>query len=481
MAGFGYAAKYTAVLGLPYALGFLAWKLRRDRTAMVSAAAVVSGCALLMMAPWLAKNWLWVHNPLAPFFNAWFPNRYVTIGFEREYLEYLRHYDLTSLRQIPSQITIGGRLSGIFGPVFLLMPLALAALRRPAGRRLWLAALVFGIPFLRNIGTRFLIPAAPFLAVAFAMAVLSWGRAGRYLATGLVVAHALLSWPDVLNLYAGPYTWRLRKVAHREALRIKPEEGYLLSNLPGYGMARLLERVVPAGTPVLALNPLPEAYTNRDVLVGYQSASNRVLQDILWTPLVPGSAPTRLLRFRFAPQNLQAIRVVQTGRHQSEYWSVTELRMFHDGRERPRASDWRLRAHPNPWYVQMAFDNSLVTRWSSQQGLFPGMFLQADFGGGLMVDAVEITCSRDQRHVRLRLEGQDAEGQWKTLAASPGESELEPLFGLRRAAIEELKARGIGYLVVMATDLFADDFFSHPSLWGFRQVGEVSGYRLYEL
>jgi len=59
------------------------------------------------------------------------------------------------------QVTTSGHLGGLLGPVFLLAPLALFSLRRKEGRRLLLAALVFGANYFDNIGTRFLIPSLP--------------------------------------------------------------------------------------------------------------------------------------------------------------------------------------------------------------------------------------------------------------------------------------------------------------------------------
>ena len=51
-------------------------------------------------------------------------------------------------------------IGGMFGPVFLLAPLGLLALRLKSGRRLLLAALVFALPAYLNTGTRFLIPSS---------------------------------------------------------------------------------------------------------------------------------------------------------------------------------------------------------------------------------------------------------------------------------------------------------------------------------
>src|SRR5207237_9356327 len=101
-----------------------------------------------------------------------FPNPYIHISFEEEYAQHMRHYGLKSDREIPLEVTVrGGALCGFLGPIFLLSPLALLALRLPQGRTLLLAALVFLIPYTANIGTRFLIPALPFVTLAMGLAV----------------------------------------------------------------------------------------------------------------------------------------------------------------------------------------------------------------------------------------------------------------------------------------------------------------------
>ena len=80
-------------------------------------------------------------------------------------------YHLKSRWEIPLQATVYGSLSGLLGPVFLLAPLGLLALRRREGRQLWLAALVFGANYFSNITTRFLIPPLPFVALAMMLAL----------------------------------------------------------------------------------------------------------------------------------------------------------------------------------------------------------------------------------------------------------------------------------------------------------------------
>lgn len=479
LAGFGYAVKYTAFLAVPYALGFVGFKLWRARKPWLRPLLVVGICAAAMMVPWMAKNALWLDNPFSPFFNSIFPNPYVYISFEKQYAQHMRHYgELKSLWEYPLELTVrGGRLCGLLGPLFLLAPLGLAALRFPAGRQLLLPAGLFALPYLANTGTRFLIPAVPFLSLAMALALTAW----RPLVAVLVLAHAVLSWPVVLQRYCAIYAWRLEKIPVRQALRLESEDSYLTRKMFFYPMARFIEEQVLPGSKVLSFNQLPEAYTSREILVVYEAALNNRLGDILQLPLIPEFQPTWQHSFRFPAQPLAKIRVVQTASGGPDLWSVSELRVFEGLRELPRSPIWKLRAWPNPWDVQSAFDNSPVTRWRSWQSLFSGMFLEVDFGGPTTIDSVRLDCSGDQYLVRMKLEGQEPSGTWKTLADSPQQAELPPPPRLRQAAIEEARARGIGYLVIQDSDFGADDFRQKAALWGIRLVGERKGLRLYKL
>ena len=182
VAGFAFAAKYTAWPALVYAVGFVALKNRK-------AILPVAACAAVVIAPWLLKNWIYLQNPVAPFFNRQFPNPYVMAGFEDTYRKVLSMYHLKSRWEIPLQATVYGSLSGLLGPVFLLAPLGLLALRRREGRQLWLAALVFGANYFSNITTRFLIPPLPFVALAMMMAL----SAVPYLSVVVTVLAAIIS------------------------------------------------------------------------------------------------------------------------------------------------------------------------------------------------------------------------------------------------------------------------------------------------
>src|SRR5665213_808212 len=80
LAGYCYAAKYTAVVMLLYAVGFVAWRTRRMRPALL-----VAACSLVMAAPWIVKDWIYIGNPVAPFANHYFQNPNIHVSFEHNW------------------------------------------------------------------------------------------------------------------------------------------------------------------------------------------------------------------------------------------------------------------------------------------------------------------------------------------------------------------------------------------------------------
>jgi hypothetical protein len=81
----------------------------------------------------------------------------------------------------------------------------------------------------------------------------------------------------------------------------------------------------------------------------------------------------------------------------------------------------------------------------------------------------------------LRLEGEDARGQWKLLTPAPQQTEEARPIGLRKAVAAELKRRGIDYLLLFDQDDGAADLRRNPARWGIRQVGAYQHARLYAI
>jgi 4-amino-4-deoxy-L-arabinose transferase-like glycosyltransferase len=479
-AGFGYAAKYTAALAIPFAAGFVAWRLIVARQKIWKPLAIVILCALAVMTPWLAKNWLWVDNPFSPFFNKWFPNPYVHVSLEEEWTTFLRTYNqITSFRQIPVEVTMrGNALCGLLGPVFLLAPLALFALSERAGRRLLAAALVFGATYPMNIGTRFLIPPLPFVALALGMVLVR----NRALAPAVLMFHAVASWPPEIRHYAHPSAWRLEKpFPWKQAFRKESEDAYLARSMPEYVAARMIEQFVPAGEPVFAIRQTAQSYTSREILIAYQAGFNHTTCDILWTPVVDDFHPRRHVVFRFPGRALRGLRVVQTASSRYEHWTIAEFHVLSGAAEVPRSPQWRTHVKPTPWDASLALDGNLATRWRSWQSLFPGMYFGVEFERPETVDAVRLQCAFGQYDMRMRVEGLTETGRWEPLEAGQQQTEEPSPPNLRPAAVAAIRARGIRWILVHESDFGSEDLLKNTAAWGITPIADRAGSYLFRL
>ena len=472
LAGYAYAAKYTAFTIGIYALVFVAWRTRRLRPVLL-----VAGCALIMAGPWMARNWIWYQNPLAPFGNWLFRNPYIHIIFEHGYSASLRSYGMPSLGSLPLEVMMrGGATYGIIGPAFLLLPAALVALRYQAGRRLLLAGAMVFSTYFANIGTRFLIPCLPFFSLAIGLAFAE----SVPLLGAMMVFHAAASWPPVMKRYVNLNSWRLVRFPYKAALRITPPEKFLRENSYGYEGARLIEAHVPKGETVLAMTGVADSYTTHEVLVSFQSAGNQALADTVNMGWDDQSQPRLQRVFRFDARPARRMRVLQTAQAEdAEQWNVHELRFYYQGKELVRNPSWRLRAWPNPWEVQFAFDNSLATRWRSGEVAFPGMYLDADFGSEQMVDEVRLVTSTDFERIVLRVESLNSSNAWEYVAENPKLEAGTVPSAIRLMAIYEMRERGVRNLLIYDANYGAAEFAKDPEAWGLKLVARGEDVRLY--
>lgn len=470
LAGFGYAIKYTLGIAVVYAVfGVLAvcWKRKQP---WLRPAVLTAVCALAVMAPWMIKNAVVVSNPFSPFFNRLFPNPYIYVSFEEDYSKMLRHYNGVTLPEVPLETTVrGDRLQGLLGPVFLLAPITLLALRFPYGRQLLLAAAVFLLPYFGNIGTRFLMPAVPFVAISMGLATDAYPP----LAALVLLVHSVLSWPAVVPRYARQYAWRIEHSTWRAALRLTPESDVLRSSIPDYDMGLLLERLVPKGGRVLSPSMGNQAYHSREIVVPYQSVFGNQLYDVMFRATSQDMRATLRRVYSFPSRDVRRLRLVLT--NAGGPWMVAEVRVFHAGHEIERDPKWRVRASADPWHVQRAFDNSPVTVWTSDRNATAGMFLQIDFESPRPVDQVAVDLPRTVDWAAMRVE---ADGV--VVADRPTSQDL-PWVRMRRAAIEELEANGIHWMVFKDGDLLADDLLARQRQWGINQAAYNNGYRLWHL
>ena len=481
LAGFACSIKYTGVVGPLYAAGFVFLSARRSRDSPLRPFLLVASISSVFILPWLIKNWLFYGDPVIPFANGLFPNAFVHPSFMNELAASLRLYGLRGYWQLPWELTMrGGSTVGLIGPAFLLAPLALLACRRSDGRRMLLCTLVFLLPFPSNIGTRFLMPALPTLALAMGIGLASLGEFSRFANGAVALLQVAMCLPWIVPLYSPVNAWRLsNEIPWKPALRIQTEDSWLTQIHPGYAVDRMLESGVPASEPVFSLFGPTEAYTSRHIHVSYLSAQGEVAQDALFTAIEPAFQPSYIEDFHFPSGRFKRLRVVETKNPENAMWSINEFLVFHDGSEIPRNRAWRIRANPNPWDVQLAFDSNLATRWRSWQPARSGMFMEIDMVEATTLDAVRLVCSADQWATSVRLEGMTDSGAWIKLAEQPVLS-IRPLGrSLRSDAIAELRRRGYRYLLVNDQNFGADDFRRNRALWGLRMIDARAGARLY--
>ncbi len=481
LGGFAYAAKYTVAIMAVWAALFVLWR-SRDKFRDVAVICVMTS---VLAAPWMIRNAVLTGNPMSPFFNRLFPNPTIHILFEQQYSEWLREYGVTNKWDLPLEVTIrGAKTTGALGYVFLLTPLALLAARRREGRMLLFAALFALAPYPMNVGTRFLLPALPFVATALAMAL-----DRKLLLASLMIAHSFLGWPNwppgLLRYSELQHSWRWVGIPWKAALRIETEDGFLRRRSDSYQVARMVDASTEPGARILGQNGYSESYSDREVLVSYQSAPNEVLMDIFYTGIDDARWPRLLWIYKLPqPQSIRRLRVVQTEKTEvgGEQWNITELRLFGpNGVEIPRDPSWKLRANPNPWDVQLAFDNSPVTRWRSWQTAAPGMYLEAEFGTPQTVLRVEVHTSWDNPHCRTKLMIEREGGTLEEVKIQAELSDVKSPYWMRREASRELLDRGVQYLLLGPDEYGGKDLLSAQQEWGVKRVGEESGRWLFKI
>ncbi|MBM3726481.1 MAG: discoidin domain-containing protein [Acidobacteria bacterium] len=476
LAGYCYAIKYTATAALVWALVVIGYRQWRVSAPLLRPLAVFLGAASVSILPWVVRNAVVVGNPFAPLFNRWFPNPHVTIAFEREGSAFLRHYDLPSFWSLPLELTLrGDHLGGVLGPLFLLAPLALFSLRHFAARQLGLFVLALLAVYPANIATRFLIPA---LAPVLLIAAIGLERR-RALLVALTGLHAVLSWPAAVDLWARPGVWKVERIPWRQALHVDAEEPYLNERSGAYLNARMIESLTRPDARVLTFQPAAEAYTSRDIVVAFHSAHGIKLRDILLAGVREEEQPRYRVEFN-GPRSAAGLRIVQTAEGPDQ-WSINEISLFQSGRRLPAAS-WRATTQPYPWDAGLLIDGRLLPRWRSWERQRPGMFAELDLGQRTTFDRLVIDGTRDQWNIRLTLHlWNAATSSWEHSGAEPAVSQIAVPPGLRRLAMQEVRAAGITHILISRDDYLDADMRREASQWGIRWLGERNASTLYEI
>jgi Dolichyl-phosphate-mannose-protein mannosyltransferase len=470
-AGFCYAIKMPGGVMVALAVLFVWIEMRGHRR---KAIALLAGGALIPMLPWLLRNLVMSGNPVAPLFNRLFPNPYFYPFMEKQLANGVGAHGLSPWRAF-YELAIGGRFDGIFGPVWLLLPLGLLALRRRAGRLLWVAAMALALPWFWNTGARFLMPALPLLALCLAMAL------PKPALWAVLAVQAVVCWPPVMNLYDRRPIWRLNTFPWRAALRIQPEADYL-SRFDDYKIAQLIEHGTRPGERTYALLSVATAYTTREVLQFWHSAQAEQLLDTLRVASLYRHDPFFDVRAEWKPRLLWGLRLRVPDASPAE-WCIHDIMLFSGEYRIYNSPQWRLHASTNVWQLPLAFDENQATRWRTWQPIRAGDYVEATFDQPQLLSGAVMTSHTPGFLVPFEFYGRDRDG-WHLLSKHPQVIE-KPLPDLRTAAARAIRDAGYRYILVSRSGsgnaLLGAAMAGHEAEWGLdiaAYAGSVTLYRI---
>ena len=471
-AGFCYAIKLTGLLAVPAGIGWLLWRRRWRGAALFSAGAMVS------VLPWMLRTFLLTGNPFAPLGNRLVPNAVFHAVSEEGLAHYLANYGGVGWMDIPWAITVdGAALQGLIGPVFLLAPLALLAWRKPAGRVVLGVALLLLLPWTRNLGTRFVLPALPFLCLALALAL------PRSAMQALVLVQAITCWPAVVDRYAGQGAWRLHGFPWQAALRIESEETYLAKNLFEYRYAQMTARHVKPGEGILDLFALPYAYLPTVPIGPMESAQFDNLRMTLNGAALPNPEILISGRTAWPARFLRGIRV-RMRQPIPIPWNLAEVELLRNGRTIPVSARWFVDARPSPGDAWLAMDGNRASRWSTWDNSQAGMYWQVTFDRPMPLDGVRVLMPNLNGRQMLTIETQEMDRKWNAVAA-PLTLDLTAPRLYRHSAIEFLKRQGIVWIIVRVgregNGPIGQAFVMTPEDWGVKMVEKVDEVALFRV
>jgi hypothetical protein len=473
IAGLCYSIKVTGVIPFVAVAAFMLLGKRAWSTA-----AFAAGAAAVAL-PWAAKAWWLTGNPLAPLGNAWFDNDAFNAATEQALGSYLRSYDVASWMDIPRALLVdGGPLQGLLGPVFALSVLSLAAIRKPAGRWLLAASAVASVPWVMNIGARFLMPAMPLVWLAAASVI-----PVRAL-PAIVLLHGALSLPIAMDRYAGAGAWRLKGWPWEAALRIQPEVEYLRKTYFEYRPARMVAEQVKPGEQIVDLTGLPTLYTQTPAHGPLPTA----LFDQMTSTLAAAAAPVpeRLYEARFAvPQRFMRGVKVRLTEPSKLGWPLAELRFERQGERVSVPRTWFLRAWPLPQDAALTVDGNRATRWQTYGPAKEGGFVEVLFDRPVPFDAFTVVSPMLARGgPAMDVYGLTMDRQWIRMRATGAVQALAPV-PLRGEAMAFLKSLGIKWIVAPDSEIghgpVGRSLMTYPNAWRVERVKQIDGVWLFRL
>jgi hypothetical protein len=340
-------------------------------------------------------------------------------------------------------------------------------LRERRGRIVWAAAAVLAVPWCFNVGTRFILPAAAMAAIALAASL------PRTVLAGVMAAHAALSWPAAVPLYATEHVWRL----HGFPWRVDREQ-YLGRHDP-YILAQLVQGSTNPGERVFALASVARAYTDRETLEYWHSSSGAAFVDMLRVAAFHQHDPLYAWGAAFSPKTARGVRFRLVRDHPGE-WDAHAFRAYSGGDLLYVGRGWRAEPDTNRGDGRFVLDGSLATRWRTYAPMRTGMRFDILFDRPQTITRAELLSHSPVYEVPMEVWLQDGNGAWEKVADALA-YQLPPA-DLRRDAAQVLKRAGFDYILVpVEQSALADlgkSMASAEEAWGVEEVWQAGWARL---
>lgn len=473
LAGFCFCIKVPGIMTVA-AAGLFVLVTSSSGSRLKNAGLLAAG-ALIAMAPWLLRNAILTGNPVAPLLNWLFPNPYFHIATERQLAAILSSLGSARPWAIPWELSFGDGFTGTFGPLLLVLPLGLLALRWPAGRWCWAAAVLLALPWYSNSGARFLMPAVAVAGVTLAMVL------PRPAAWAAIALQAVLCWPHVIDLWEKRYAFRLHEFPLRAALRTEPESAYLWRHSDEFKLAQMIESHTPPDARILALLSVANAYLARDVRVGWQSAETDSLLDSLRLAAV-NTEPIYDWKASWPIAALQRLRFRIPADRASEC-DIDDVRLYSASELVYNSPNWALRAWPNSWEAPLALDGNLATRWRTWEPIRAGMYFEIRFDRPQRISAAVLSSHTPALNVPVDVYGMDTAGHWRPFG--PLLASRRPQPDLRPEAALAIRRAGYRYLVVPTgsegTAPIGNALVGREAEWGLERVEQAGPYYLFRV
>jgi hypothetical protein len=471
-AGSCYAIKFPGGLVAVLAVAFV---VAVEPGVRVRQLALLTGAALAMAAPWILRDVIMTGNPVAPQFNRLFPNPYFHASMEKQLAAALGSWLGIPPWRVPYELTAGGAFAGTLGPVFFALPLGLLALSKRAGRLCWMAAALLAVPWFWNSGARFLMPALPFLALALALALAMYlPRQALWLC---VAVQAVACWPQIFGLYHREFSWRLKGIPWRAALRIEPERDYLES-LYGYRVACMVQDHTPPGARLFSLISVPAAYMDREALEFWHSAQADELSDALRVAARPKDVLSDF-RADWTPRTLLGLRIRMPQASPAE-WMIHDIKLFSGDDQIFGGAQWQLHAWPNVWDLPLAFDENRATRWRTWEPIRAGMYVEVDFDRAQSLSGALMTSPYS---LPFEFYGRERDG-WRLLTSRPV---LTPrvVGDVRISATKAIRDAGFGYILANngneGNGVLGAAMAGHEVEWGLEKTTDLGPVVLFRI